>query len=399
MIESGAVVSGTVIATFSAATELPQPTAMSESLATSAATLQLGMDAQDVATTPAAARAMSTADDAVDPHTFSIELPTVVEAPVAEPTTLVAESTATVAEPVLLSSTDPAAVPVIAGRRPRKDPAKPRVRKMRGISARKARIALAAPPVAEAKPAARTRPVVKASTIQSRIGTKVLSGGALLFAGALIVAMSVPASAFTVPGQTALTSKDVPVVEDSQAFAVTDAAAAAPVSRETFSMSSVAELQQSSLVRVDTSYTINNAGEVRWPFPVAVPISDGYGARVSPCSGCSSLHKGTDFTPGVGTAIAAIADGVVSVAQVNAWGFGNHVMIDHVINGQKVTSLYAHMQLDSSDLKVGDVIKKGDYVGLVGATGAATGPHLHFEIRLDGVQVNPFLWLQANTES
>ncbi len=73
------------------------------------------------------------------------------------------------------------------------------------------------------------------------------------------------------------------------------------------------------------------------------------------------------------------------------------MFIDHVINGQKVTSVYAHMQEGSSSLQVGDVVTAGEFVGLVGATGAATGPHLHLEIRLDGVvQVDPFAWLKAN---
>ena len=223
-----------------------------------------------------------------------------------------------------------------------------------------------------------------------------MSVGALLFAGAMVVGLSVPASAFLVDSPTALMSADAPKQTAGQSVTADASVSAEAIEYDSWGVASRAELQQASGMRIDSSYTVSSDGAVRWPFPVAVPISDGYGARVSPCSGCSSQHKGTDFTPGAGAAITAIADGVVSDKKTSSWGFGYHVYIDHVINGQKVTSVYAHMQLGSSDLEVGDVVSAGDFVGLVGATGAATGPHLHLEIRVDGVQVDPFAWLAAN---
>jgi len=275
------------------------------------------------------------------------------------------------------------------------------VRKVRGISARKAKNALSKP---VASPAWTTPSKPAPTTTSGRLsaGNRIVSFGILLGIGAMVVGLSVPAAAFTVNGPTALTAADVPKAAAGQVLPATDLSeAAAAIERDAYSVSSAAEMRSAGAqARVDTSYQIDNTGTVRWPFPVAVPLSDGFGARVSPCGGCSSQHKGTDFTPGVGTAIAAIADGVVSVKQVSAWGFGNHVFIDHIVNGQKVTSVYAHMLADSSELQVGDVVKKGDYVGQVGSTGASTGPHLHFEIRVDGtVQVDPFAWLMANTGS
>jgi murein DD-endopeptidase MepM/ murein hydrolase activator NlpD len=212
----------------------------------------------------------------------------------------------------------------------------------------------------------------------------------------MVVGLSVPASAFFVNSPTVLMAADAPAQAEGQIITSDAAGAADVVEYDTWGVASQAELRQASTIRVDKSYTVDNSGAVRWPFPVAVPISDGFGARVSPCSGCSTQHKGTDFTPGIGTAISAIADGVVSQKTTSAWGFGYHVYIDHVINGKKVTSVYAHMLLGSSDLDVGDVVKAGDFVGLVGQTGAATGPHLHLEIRVEGVQVDPFLWLKVN---
>ena len=65
-------------------------------------------------------------------------------------------------------------------------------------------------------------------------------------------------------------------------------------------------------------------------------------------------------------------------------------------SGQDVQTLYAHMQHTSVPVSTGDEVKVGDFLGLVGSTGTATGIHLHFEVLLDGVQVDPFAWLKAN---
>jgi len=143
-------------------------------------------------------------------------------------------------------------------------------------------------------------------------------------------------------------------------------------------------------------YSVSWSGSVRWPFPGAAPLSSAFGWRPSPCNGCSSDHRGIDLNPGDGTPIYAIADGTVSLQQEEGGGYGNHVYIEHLINGQRVRSLYAHMQSGSSPLRTGDVVKVGDFVGLVGATGMVTGPHLHLEIDIDGQVVDPFVWLTEN---
>jgi murein DD-endopeptidase MepM/ murein hydrolase activator NlpD len=75
---------------------------------------------------------------------------------------------------------------------------------------------------------------------------------------------------------------------------------------------------------------------------------------------------------------------------------GIHVAIQHVIDGTVITSVYGHMQVGSMALHVGDVVFVGQPVGLVGSTGASTGAHLHFEIRLDGTNpVDPVAWMRA----
>lgn len=228
---------------------------------------------------------------------------------------------------------------------------------------------------------------------QQRAAAKGLSFAAMLFAGALVVGMSVPANAFmsaTTPAAT-IAAEKLP----TQSVSVADSVVQLATVRDTFTVISYAE--QLKLKYGNRSYSFSaTTGAVRWPFPYPVPITDGWGDRVSPCLGCSTFHKGVDFTPGEGAPIYAIADGVVSFSEVSDSGLGNYVIIDHVINGQKVQSYYCHMQMNSSPLKVGDPIKVGDFVGLVGMTGSATGPHLHFELHLDGVAVDPFAWLTAN---
>jgi murein DD-endopeptidase MepM/ murein hydrolase activator NlpD len=102
-----------------------------------------------------------------------------------------------------------------------------------------------------------------------------------------------------------------------------------------------------------------------------------------------------DFTPGNGSPIFAIADGVVTAAEFGG-GYGQYAYIEHNIRGQRVLSVYAHMQSGSSPLRVGEEIKVGDFIGLVGNTGTSTGPHLHLEIRINGEYVDPFAWLKEN---
>lgn len=232
-----------------------------------------------------------------------------------------------------------------------------------------------------------------------RLGQRFLSLGAMVFAGALLVGMSVPANAFMTqssapaPGAGAVSDQlvsDIP----AQALEVGQDATAIAATRDAFTVLSWAEVLTLQYGSRSYEYTVGT-GSVRWPFPFASPISDGFGERAAPCDGCSSFHNGVDFTPGGGSPIYAIADGVVTYSEVSDYGFGNHVRIVSTINGEQVEALYAHMQMNSSPLKLGDVVKVGDFIGLVGSTGTSTGSHLHFEIKLNGVNVDPFAYLQA----
>lgn len=237
----------------------------------------------------------------------------------------------------------------------------------------------------------RRAPVKRKRTLPSTL----LSMGAMLFAGALLVGVSIPANAFMTEG-----AEDTASLKalEGQTVAVSAEAGAIDTARTNYTVTSYAEILRARYGNRSFSYSVGR-GPVQWPFPYAVPVSDGYGERIAPCRGCSSFHKGTDFTPGAGTAVYAIAAGTVTYTEVSDRGMGNNVIISHVINGVRVQSLYAHMQMNSSPLQVGDVVAVGDFVGLVGETGTAIGAHLHLEIHVAGNPVDPFAWLKANAAS
>ncbi|MBN9605374.1 MAG: M23 family metallopeptidase [Actinomycetales bacterium] len=232
-----------------------------------------------------------------------------------------------------------------------------------------------------------------------KLGARLLSAVAMLFVGALAVAMSLPANALVTAAGTGA-SADATVASGPSAAGAQDLVVAPTTTVETptrdgWNALSYAQVLAEKYGSRDYTYAVSS-GPIRWPFPYTATISDGYGPRVSPCAGCSSFHQGVDFTPGSGAAIYAIADGVVLSHVEDDWSYGNNVVIRHQIDGQTVDSLYAHMQPGTCPLQPGDPVSVGDFVGLVGETGEATGPHLHLEIHVEGVKVDPFAWLQAH---
>jgi murein DD-endopeptidase MepM/ murein hydrolase activator NlpD len=185
-------------------------------------------------------------------------------------------------------------------------------------------------------------------------------------------------------------------VVTAQSFTVAGSQSAqVGIQRQSWSVTSFADVLKARYGSRSFSYSTTGTGSIRWPFPTAVPISSGYGDRVAPCRYCSSDHRGVDFVPGNGAPIFAIADGVVTAAEFGG-GYGQYVYLEHDINGRSVLTVYAHMQRGSSPLRVGDEVEVGDFIGLVGNTGISTGPHLHFEVRIEGEYVNPFAWLKEN---
>ena len=242
---------------------------------------------------------------------------------------------------------------------------------------------------------ARTRP--QTSRAHS-IGSRLLSLGAMIFAGALAIGMSVPANAFY-----PTTSSDGATLADAASMAGQSMAVPAEETvdvgtRDKIGVLSWAQVLAQKYSHAGSSVGGTGSGSVRWPFPYAVTISSPYGPRAAPCGGCSTFHNGVDFTPGADAAIFAIADGVVTGREDGTSEYGNFVTITSKINGHSVTSTYAHMTRSSSPIVLGQAIQVGDFVGLVGMTGEATGPHLHFEIAVDGTTTDPIPWLEQNVD-
>lgn len=125
-----------------------------------------------------------------------------------------------------------------------------------------------------------------------------------------------------------------------------------------------------------------------WPIPGHTRITSKFGMRTHPITGLYRLHTGTDVGAPIGTDFLAMASGIVVKAEYNL-AYGNMVIIDH---GGGVQTLYAH----GSEIiaKIGQTIKQGEPVLKVGSTGYSTGPHAHFEIRIDGNPVDPLNYVE-----
>jgi len=127
------------------------------------------------------------------------------------------------------------------------------------------------------------------------------------------------------------------------------------------------------------------AKEVRFDAPVSgYQVNSNFGMRRHPVSGQLKAHKGVDIAAPQGVDVAAAAEGEVVRAGYQAAGFGNFIEVRHP-NG--LTTVYAH--LSRVDVATGQQVAKGQEIGEVGSTGLSTGPHLHFEVRRNGVQMNP----------
>lgn len=124
--------------------------------------------------------------------------------------------------------------------------------------------------------------------------------------------------------------------------------------------------------------------------PVDQPVVTGRFGQQPNLPGATVLHRGIDFAVLVGDPVRAAADGTVSTA---GWmdQYGNVVIISHgKVNGAELTTWYAHNS--TVEVEVGQSVRRGDLIALAGSTGVATGPHLHFEVRVDGNPVDPMDW-------
>lgn len=145
-----------------------------------------------------------------------------------------------------------------------------------------------------------------------------------------------------------------------------------------------AEIKMLALNSISSDYI---GGAMLWPVPGHTKLTSLYGMRVHPITGAYKLHTGIDISAPLGTSFIAAANGIVTKATYNT-AYGNMVIIDH---GGGVQTLYAHG--DQILVQLGQTVSAGTEVLKVGSTGYSTGPHAHFEIRINGQTVNPLNYL------
>lgn len=128
---------------------------------------------------------------------------------------------------------------------------------------------------------------------------------------------------------------------------------------------------------------------VRRPVMGEIELSSSFGMRIDPFIRAPAMHTGLDFRGDSGDPVRATADGTITMADWNG-GYGRMIEIDH---GHGLTTRYAH--LSSIDVRVGQRVRAGQFIGKIGSTGRSTGPHLHYETRINGNAVDPQRFLRA----
>jgi len=127
-------------------------------------------------------------------------------------------------------------------------------------------------------------------------------------------------------------------------------------------------------------------------WPVEGRVGSGFGAREDPINGEGAFHSGIDIEAPYGTPVRAAADGEATGAQMGA-GYGRQVVLDH---GHDLLTVYGH--LSAIAVVPGQHVTRGQVIGYVGQSGRATGPHLHYEVRVHNVPVNPHKYLHVTYE-
>ena len=147
------------------------------------------------------------------------------------------------------------------------------------------------------------------------------------------------------------------------------------------------EIQRLMAANGDSSATAPS--KYVWPCPSSKKITSKYGYRIHPIQKVRKLHTGIDIGAQKGKDVVASASGKVIMAKYYG-GYGNCIIVDH---GGGVSTLYAH--LSAYSVKVGDTVASGQTIGKIGSTGNSTGPHLHFEVRINGSTVDPQNYVKA----
>ncbi len=228
--------------------------------------------------------------------------------------------------------------------------------------------------------------------------------------GALVAGIALPTFAPSAPVANATATIHQIAADDAQSLVIASEVSAAPLERGTYSATSQEEIDKKKAEEaaaraakaaaasragvagsIDLSMVGPGSGAVRWPLS-----SFTYGPRNHFRSSVRPNHNGFDMLAPARTPIFAVADGVVRLSSESHFGYGVAVIIDHVINGQRVSTLYGHMTSGSRAVSSGQRVSAGQVIGLVGTTGRSSANHLHIEVRINGGLVDPHAWLRAN---
>ncbi|MFJ6652876.1 M23 family metallopeptidase [Microbacterium sp. NPDC091313] len=251
-----------------------------------------------------------------------------------------------------------------------------------------------------------TRPTAVARPPRPRgsVAKPARSFAILAIVAGLVATVAIPAYAAWQPTAEAKTIQQASA-DDAQSMVVASEASVTQLDRSSYSATTSDEIakkkaaeaaaqrarerasQSVSLSSVNLSMTAPGSGEVRWPL---VGFKKGRGL------GDSGYHQGVDLLLACGQPVYAAAAGVVRVSQESFGGYGVAITIDHVINGQRVSTLYGHMTYGSRVVQSGETVAAGQLIGLVGSTGSSTACHTHFEVHINGSVVDPWAWLEQN---
>ncbi len=269
-------------------------------------------------------------------------------------------------------------------------------------------------PAHRARPAAPARPKSRRPKSEKRPARTLVI---LTMVGGLIATVALPAYAAVESATADSVTLQQVAVDDAQSLVVASDAGATELSRSSYSATTAEEIEKKkaeeaaaerariaaelaaaapsssssssgSRANIDLSMTAPGTGEVRWPLN-GFTLGDRTFSR-------GGAHMGTDMLAGCGEPLFAAAAGVVRVSQESYGGYGVAVTIDHVINGQRVSTLYGHMTYGSRTVEAGQTVSAGQIIGLVGSTGRSTACHLHFETYINGSVVDSYEWLLAN---
>ena len=246
------------------------------------------------------------------------------------------------------------------------------------------------------------------ATTYARRGARALapirSLAALAVVTGLIATFALPASAAWQPADIEIPTLQQVASDDAQSLIVASDATATQITRESYAATTQEEIDQKKAAEAaaeraraaqvaslpfDYSMVPPGSGTVRWPVGGPFTVTDRFGDR-------GGAHMGTDMVAAGGTPVYASLDGVVRISQDSYGGYGVTVVVESVLNGQQVSTVYPHMQTGSRQVGVGQSVTAGQLVGLVGSTGRSTANHLHFEVYLDGTAVDSLAWLEAN---